>query len=55
MWVWDVDTNKFKPLFTLKGGPGENPFTEEEVTTLKDLPNMVASLQSRIEALEQAL
>ena len=55
MWVWDVDTNKFKPLFTLKGNPGENPFTEEEVITLKDLPNVVTSLQSRIEALEQAL
>ena len=55
MWVWDVDTDKFKPLFTLKGNPGENPFTEEEAITLKDLPNAVASLQSRIEALEQAL
>lgn len=55
MWVWDVDTDKFKPLFILKGNPGENPFTEEEVITLKDLPNVVTSLQSRIEALEQAL
>lgn len=55
MWVWDVDTDKFKPLFALKGNPGENPFTEEEVITLKDLPNVVTSLQSRIEALEQAL
>ena len=49
-WIGTEDTG-----VQAEGKDGENPFTEEEVQTLKELPDNLIDLETRLAALEQAL